>query len=422
MAALAQTLIEPVAEPETLETVLVVDDSRGQLKLLSKMLGRWGYHVLEASSGEDALEICRTEAPSLIISDWMMPGMTGLEFCAEFRALSTESYGYFILLTSKSEKEDIAKGLDIGADDFLTKPVDGSELRARLRAGERILSMERELVEKNRLVTSTLAEMQILHAAIEKDLGQARQLQQSLVRDRFCQFDGADVSLLLQPAGQVGGDLVGLFPINEDEIGIYAIDVSGHGITSAMMTARLAGYVSGTSAKQNIALREVPNGRMEMRDPAEVVTKMNQLVLEEMETEHYFTLLMGKCDLKTGHVVMSQAGHPYPTIQRGNGKIEFLGDGGMPVGMFDSAEFTEFSFQLCPGDRLLLGSDGITECADEAGNMLDEEGLEKLLVKYQALKGERFFEAMMWDLTEFKGDQDFDDDISGVLLEFKGRA
>jgi len=138
-------------EPEIVRKVLVVDDSRLQRRILSAQLRRWGYEVIEASSGDEALSICHHDPPDIVLSDWMMPGMSGLDFCRQFRALDRETYGYFILLTSKSEKGEVARGLDVGADDFLSKPVNGSELRARIHAGERILRMERELTRKNRM-------------------------------------------------------------------------------------------------------------------------------------------------------------------------------------------------------------------------------------------------------------------------------
>ena len=127
------------------ETVLVVDDSKAQRRILSSNLTRWGYAVLEAGSGAAALAICDAQVVDLIVSVWMMPGMTGLDLCEAFRARRDGRYGYFILLTSKSEKVEIARGLDVGADDFLTKPVTATEFRARLRAGERILQMEQDL-------------------------------------------------------------------------------------------------------------------------------------------------------------------------------------------------------------------------------------------------------------------------------------
>ncbi|MCG6903572.1 MAG: SpoIIE family protein phosphatase [Rhodobacter sp.] len=408
--------------PDDQEMVLVVDDSRAQRRLLSSYLSRWGYRVVEAGSGEEALEICGYDTPDLIVSDWMMPGMGGLKFCQAYRQLRGDRYGYFILLTSKSEKGEVAHGLDVGADDFLTKPVNAAELRARIRAGQRVLKMERELTEKNRLVSATLAEMQILYDALDRDLIEARKLQQSLVRDRFVQFPGADVSMLLQPAGHVGGDLVGAFSASATEIGIYSIDVSGHGIASALMTARIAGYLSGNSPKQNIAMTLGETGELQIRSPADVIEALNTLILDEMETEQYLTMLLARVDLKTGQVSMSQAGHPHPAVQRADGRIEYLGDGGLPVGLIQGATFSDFETVLTRGDRLFLGSDGITECEDPDGAMLDEQGLSRLLSQNQALGGVAFFEAFMWDLTSFSGDREFADDVSGVLLEFTGKG
>jgi sigma-B regulation protein RsbU (phosphoserine phosphatase) len=153
-----------------IKRVLVVDDSRLQRRILTASLKRFGYDIVEASSGAEALEKCRDAPPDLVVSDWMMPGMSGPEFCHEFRKMQRDSYGYFILLTSKSEKGDIAHGLDAGADDFLTKPVNAAELRARISAGERILMMERELTEKNRLINSTLEELQRLYDSLDSCL------------------------------------------------------------------------------------------------------------------------------------------------------------------------------------------------------------------------------------------------------------
>ena len=414
--------VETTEEPSNhqSELVLVVDDSRAQRRLLCSYLTGWGYRVLEAGSGAEALEICRFDNPDLIVSDWMMPGMNGLEFCQKFRELRGDRYGYFILLTSKSEKGEVARGLDIGADDFLTKPVNSTELRARIRAGERVLKNERELTEKNRLISVALAEKQLLYDAIDRDLIEARKLQQSLVRDRFIQFKGADVSMMLHPAGHVGGDLVGAFAVTEEEIGIYSIDVSGHGIASALMTARLAGYFNGNSPKQNIAISRGTDGTPVMRSPGKVVETLNMLILNEMDTEHYLTILLAKINLSSGKVTMTQAGHPYPAIQKPDGSVTFHGDGGLPVGLIPDAKFSEFELHLQAGERLFLASDGITECTNITDQMLEEEGLKKILQQNSGLSGERFFETLMWDLNAFNGDVDFDDDVSGVLVEFTG--
>ncbi|TDQ59128.1 sigma-B regulation protein RsbU (phosphoserine phosphatase) [Phaeovulum veldkampii DSM 11550] len=399
--------------------VLVVDDSRMQRRILSAQLSRSGYEVLEAGSGEEALEICAQTEPDFVLSDWLMDGMTGLEFCRRFRQMSRESYGYFILLTSKSEKNDVAEGLQNGADDFLAKPVNGDELRARLTAGARILTMERAMQEKNRLLTSALGELRTLYDSIDRDLVEARKLQQSLVKERFRSFGNAQVSLMLRPSGHVGGDLVGFFRISSRRVGLYGIDVSGHGITSALMTARLAGYLSGSSPEQNIALVQNELGFFDGRDPAELARYLNALVLDEMQTESYFTLIYADVDLIAGTVALVQAGHPHPAVLRADGKVEFFGNGGMPVGLLAAATYETVTTRLFPGDRLFLGSDGITEIVLPDGRQLAEEGLTEMLAALNGMRGQALLDALYWELQRLSGEA-LVDDVSAVLFEFDG--
>ncbi|RKT32278.1 sigma-B regulation protein RsbU (phosphoserine phosphatase) [Roseovarius halotolerans] len=419
MGESVETIEELQSGGQAIRRILVVDDSRVQRKIVSASIRRWGFSVREADSAAEALEICRLEPPDLVLSDWMMPGMTGLEFCREFRGLPREDYGYFILLTSKSEKEEIARGLDAGADDFLTKPVNAAELRARIAAGDRILRMERELIDKNRLIASTLEELQKLYDSLDSDLIEARKLQQSLVSDRYRDLGVADVSLLLRSSGHVGGDLVGMFPVGESRIGLYGIDVSGHGISSALMTARLAGYLSASAPDQNIALFRTRGGSYQMRPPAETIVALNRLILDEMDTEHYFTMVLADVDLARGEVILAQAGHPHPAVQRRNGAVCLVGCGGLPVGLLPDAEYDQVKFHMAPGERLLIHSDGIVECSDAQGRLLGDDGLEAILRDMRHSHGPALLESLIWKLTEFSGADDFQDDVSAVLLEFK---
>jgi len=402
--------------------VLVVDDSRLQRKILCSSIKRWGFEVFEAGSAEEALVIAADVQPDLVLSDWVMPGMNGLDFCNAFREQSSKRYGYFVLLTSKSEKNEIAMGLEAGADDFVIKPVDANELRARITAGERIMRMQRELEKKNDLITETLDELQRVYDSLDSDLLEAKKLQQSLVPERHKSFDTGDVSLMLRSSGHVGGDLVGFFPAGKGHLGLFSLDVSGHGISSALMTARLAGYLSATAPDQNVSLHQLKDGQYTFLPPEDVIETLNDLVLDEMETEHYFTLLLADVDLTSGHVRMAQAGHPHPLVQRKDGTIEQEGTGGFPVGLMSGISFSQFETQLHPGDRLVLLSDGVTECPGRKGKMLEEEGLSAMVTDLADVSGPAFFEAMLWQLGEFSGDQSFPDDVSGILFEYHGQS
>jgi len=127
--------------------VLIADDDPISCKLLGSLLAKWGYQPNIVHNGDDAKrELLKPDAPQLAIVDWVMPGLDGIQVVKELRVAQREPYTYVLLLTSKGTKEDILEGLDAGADDYLKKPFDARELRARLRVGGRILDLERRLV------------------------------------------------------------------------------------------------------------------------------------------------------------------------------------------------------------------------------------------------------------------------------------
>jgi phosphoserine phosphatase RsbU/P len=406
--------MQPVQVPRH---VLVVDDSRAQRHMVSMQLRRWGYRVTECESANVALDLCRSGDIDIIISDWMMPGMTGLEFCKEFRGLGRENYGYFVLLTSKSEKTEIADGLEAGADDFLTKPVSSNELRARLRAGERMLAMQAELLAKNKVIVSTLVELQKIYDSLDRDLIEARKLQQTLIRDRVRDYGWARVSLILRNSGRVGGDLVGSFRVDDDRVVVYSIDVSGHGVASAMMTARLAGFLTGSSPEQNLAFQIGLDGEHILLPAAAVVERFNRLMLDEIQVEQYFTMAFAIVDRRSRTLDLVQAGHPHPMILRADGRVQKLGHGGLPVGLVSEARYDAIRVPVAPGDRLLLISDGFTECPLPDGQDFGEAGLIRSLAQSAHLSGSDLLEALVWDLTSQAGTDSFPDDVSGIVLD-----
>ena len=127
--------------------VLAAEDNPVFQSVLRSMLTKWGYEAVVARDGNEAWGVLQSEdAPRLAILDWMMPGIDGVELCRRARAAGREPYQYILLLTARTESQDLVDGMEAGADDYLTKPFNAHELRVRLRAGRRILDLQEELV------------------------------------------------------------------------------------------------------------------------------------------------------------------------------------------------------------------------------------------------------------------------------------
>jgi two-component system cell cycle response regulator len=128
--------------------ILIAEDEPVSRRLLESFLVKWGYDVLVTCDGSEAWEALQeTGSPNLVVSDWMMPEMDGLELCRKVRGMDRSGYIYFILLTAKGRKKDVIQGLEAGADDFLIKPFDKEELQYRIRIGERIIKLERRILD-----------------------------------------------------------------------------------------------------------------------------------------------------------------------------------------------------------------------------------------------------------------------------------
>jgi two-component system, cell cycle response regulator len=128
-------------------SILIAEDDPVSRRVLESFLTKWGFEVIIATNGNDALAILEKHlSPRLALLDWMMPGMEGVQVCKRLRENVTRPYTYVLLLTARDGKEDLLKGLQMGADDYLTKPFDSQELRARLHVGERILELQDALI------------------------------------------------------------------------------------------------------------------------------------------------------------------------------------------------------------------------------------------------------------------------------------
>lgn len=129
--------------------ILIAEDHHVSRHLLERNLSNWGFDVVTVEDGEEAVRVLEgDDAPPIALLDWVMPKMDGLQVCSRIRQRTDRPYIYLILLTAKSQKEDVATGLDTGADDYVIKPFDADELRARLNVGERVVTLERTLAKK----------------------------------------------------------------------------------------------------------------------------------------------------------------------------------------------------------------------------------------------------------------------------------
>jgi DNA-binding response OmpR family regulator len=143
--------------------ILIAEDDSVSRRLLEVTLVKWGYQVTVARDGREAWEKLRAaDAPKLAILDWMMPGMDGVVVCRKVRELANRSYVYLIMLTAKGSKEDIATGLEAGADDYVNKPFDQRELHSRIKVGERVLALEQNLASKVSELEAALAQVKQL--------------------------------------------------------------------------------------------------------------------------------------------------------------------------------------------------------------------------------------------------------------------
>jgi putative two-component system response regulator len=134
--------------------ILIADDDPVTLRLLSSRLGAWGHTVHQAADGNTAWETIRSTPIDMVISDWMMPEMDGLQLCRRIRELHEPGYIYLILISAQNSKADIVRGLESGVDDYVTKPIDMDALHARIEIGARIINLERTLNRKIEIITA----------------------------------------------------------------------------------------------------------------------------------------------------------------------------------------------------------------------------------------------------------------------------
>jgi sigma-B regulation protein RsbU (phosphoserine phosphatase) len=396
--------------------ILLVDDDPVARSIHSMLLHVQGHEVVEAADGELAWRLVEEGQISFVVSDWMMPNLAGVDLCRRIRAASFEHYIYVILCTSKGAKADLIEGMDAGADDFLVKPISSEEFRVKVRAGERVLSLQQGLSDKNRELAKINAQLHSAHKLVEDDLKAAAWMQQRLLPLPMQQARGVRSAWRLQPSGYIAGDIFNLFALDENEIGFYLLDVCGHGVPAAMMSVTLSMVLTPNATHGSPLKRyDATTGLSQVLSPKDAVHELNQRF--QSKDDRYFTIIYGIFDTRSSVLRFAQAGHPSPILVRRGEEPVILGSGGMPIGLWPEIEFDCFDISVAPGDRVLLYSDGVTECVSSDGQVFGDERLLMYLREQQSCPLEEMVTQLLAEITIWHGNSEFADDISLLAIE-----
>jgi phosphoserine phosphatase RsbU/P len=399
--------------------ILVVEDTLLARTMLERSISKWGYQVSSVSNSSDALELLQREPIQFVITDWVMPGGDGASLCRNIRAMNFPYYTYIILITAMDSNESAIEGLDAGADDFIRKPIQLDELRARIRAGERVLALEKSLQDRNIQLVDLSNNLLAAQDVINRDLHTAAKMQQELLPASSLNYLNVEIDWLFCPSTVVSGDIFNFFRLDETHIGFYSLDVAGHGVTAAMMSFTLFRLLTtemqrGSPLKQSID--EHPY--YQIVAPATVMEVLNSQFQTNAESWLYFTMVYGVVDTTAQTIELSQAGHPNPIYITKNEPVRFIGDGGFPIGLIDNAEYDSIILNYRTGDRLILYSDGITECVGINGEMFGCEQLLEFLEKNRSLSIQEVSKALNEQMRLWRGNEAvFEDDISMLILE-----
>uniref|UniRef100_A0A8W7PIL4 Response regulatory domain-containing protein n=1 Tax=Anopheles coluzzii TaxID=1518534 RepID=A0A8W7PIL4_ANOCL len=287
-------------------TILIVDDSKSYRHLMATMLAKWGFSVFEAEDGECALRLLEQQPVHIVISDWEMPVMDGVELCQAIRKSDFGHYIYVILVTARQSLDDLLTGMEAGADDFLSKPVNQSQLRARLHAAERVLLLENTLAARNEKISSA-------YRQIESDLQAAAKIQHSVLPAHNLSLAGFEADWMFLPSAYVSGDLLNYFSLDERHIAFFSVDVAGHGVSAAMLSLAVSReFMTGRISSQ-LLISQNEAGESTPVAPHQVVAELNQrFCLDNDEVFSYYTLIYGVIDTTNGQGTLCQAGHPTP--------------------------------------------------------------------------------------------------------------
>ena len=404
------TAAQPAPRPAS---ILVVDDVAANLQVLSGMLKDQGYKVRPVPGGELALQAARKALPDLILLDINMPGMNGYEVCEHLKADDALRRVPVIFISALNDNIDKVKAFAIGGVDYITKPFQMEELHARVKTHLELHRLQRELEATNARLEHTNRRMLI-------DLKAAAAIQRTFLPAASLHVPGAEFAWSYRPCDELAGDGLNIIPLDDTKVALCLLDVSGHGVSAALLSVTLSRLLSPPSDPSSILVQNRNHLGHDITPPAEVADHLNRLFPYDTTTEQFATLLYGVLDLANGDFRHVAAGHPGPIVLAPGGPPVLHESPGAPIGLADEP-YSEHHVHLNPGDRLFLYSDGLPDASDPLGARFgDARLLEAIGQSGSAPLGE-WLAGLMDEITRWHADASPEDDISILAVEVMPR-
>jgi len=333
--------------------ILVADDDATTLLVITKLLERTGYDVIAVHDGLEAIASLENSLPDIIVTDMNMPNLDGIEVIRIVKSLPEYVDIPVLILTAEDSPDILRNTFDLGATDYIRKPIAEVELLARISAAVR-LKVEMDQRKQKEI------ELQANLVAMRKDLEAAGKVQRSMLPKTNIMIAGIEVAWHFRPSDNVGGDILNFFPLNNHQVAFYILDVSGHGVPSALFAVSVNSMLLQNTRRGGLLIDHEGNAK----PPHEVVQELNMLFQMDMDSQKYFTFTYAILDTNKRTLQHTQAGQT-PTLHCYNNVCEYWYEGDLPVGMIPFTEFTTYSKDLKAGSRLYLYSDGIVEAFSE---------------------------------------------------------
>lgn len=393
--------------------VLVVDDSPENIDLLGNVL-KQDYEIKVALSGEKALKLAGSEKPpDIILLDIMMPGMDGYEVCRRLKSDAKTQDIPVIFVTSMSEVEDETKGLEVGAVDYITKPIRSPIVQARVKSHIELKEAREYLKNQNEILEHRVEErtrevidlqrvefeLRATQEKVENELNIAAQIQRSILQSNFPAFpkhSEFDLYAMMVPAREVGGDFYDFFFIDDDHLAVIIADVSDKGVPAALFT-----MISRTIIRSIVRQR---------KSPSQVLAETNDLLCEGNDTGMFVTVFLAYYHLPSGQFTYSNGGHN-PALSFGpNGASKKLArKHGPALGVRPGLTYKEDVETLEPGQIIVLYTDGVTEASSPQDELFGLDRFSKLICSCESLKLSQMINHIDKDLKEFQQGNQFDD-------------